>query len=90
MLSNERKRGNRQKLEHWKLHSNTKNCFNVSDGALEQVVPRGCEVSFYRDIQDLSAHLAMQPAVGTCFSRGLDSVISRGPFQFLQFCYFMT
>ena len=51
--------------------------------ALEQTAQRGCGVSFTGDIEDLSGYLPVQPTVGKCFSRGLESMISCGPFQSL-------
>lgn len=44
---------------------------------------RGCEVPS-GDIQNPLGHLPLQPAVGNCFSSGLDEVISRNLFQSLQ------
>ena len=67
VASNSRTRGNEQKLEHGKFHTNTrKNFITVRvhcDRALEQAAQRSCGVSFSGDIQDLSGHLPMRPAV---------------------------
>jgi len=52
-----------------------------SDRALEEVSQRGCEVVFSGVIKILLDLLR-----GTCFGRCLNSVISRDPFQPLQFC----
>jgi len=38
--------------------------YGKGDGALEQVAQRGCEVSFYGDIQDPSGYLHVQTIVG--------------------------
>ena len=40
------------------------------DGALEQVSQRGCGVSFYGGIQDLSGCLSMLPIVGYLLQQG--------------------
>ena len=60
-------------------------CFE-GDKALEQPAQKGCGVSFSGNIRNSSGHFPLQPAEGTCFSRSLDQVVSRGPFQPLQFC----
>ena len=52
------------------------------DRALEQ---GGCGFSFPGDIEDLPGRLPVQPGVGGS-AGGLDSMISGGPFQLLQFC----
>ena len=46
---------------------------------------RGCGVSFYGDIQDLSGHQPARPIVPTLAGE-LDLMISCGPFWPLQFC----
>ena len=50
-----------------------KELYSKSDGALEQAAQRG-EISFYGDIQDPSGRLLVQPIVGYCLNRGLDSI----------------
>ena len=55
------------------------------DRAMAQAAQSSGGVSFYGDIQDPSRHPPVRPAVGSCYSRGLDSMISQGPFQPLQF-----
>jgi len=68
-----------QKLEHRKFQEEILYC--ESDRALEEVSQRGCEVVFSGVIKILLDLLR-----GTCFGRCLNSVISRDPFQPLQFC----
>lgn len=80
-----RMRGSRQKLQEF-LYQHEEELHCQSDEAPEQPEQIGCGVSFSADIQDLSVHLPVCPAVGNCFSRGLDSLVSWSPFQPLQFC----
>jgi len=53
-----------------------------NDGALKQDAQKACGISS-GGIQDPFVFLSVQPTVGNCFSRDLDSMISRGPLPFL-------
>jgi len=58
VVSSDRTRGNRQKLEHRKFHlSMIKDFFTEDDRALEQTAQKDYEVSFSGDIQDTSGCL---------------------------------
>ena len=59
-------RGNGQKLEHRKFHTNTEDELTWCEGdrALEQVAQGGCGVSFSKNIQNSSGCFPVQPAVG--------------------------
>ena len=60
-------RSNGLKPEHRKFHSTYvlyEFLYDKGDRALEQVTQRGFKVSFYRDTQDVSGHLPVQPIVG--------------------------
>ena len=65
VVHSDRTRSNGLKLGHRKFCTNMRNnFFTVSVTALEQIAQRGCGVSFYGDIQDLSGRLPVQPIVG--------------------------
>ena len=81
VVSRDRTRGSGHKLKkRTKFHTNMRNNFSVRMTALEQAAQRGCGVSS-GDIQNPPVCLPVHPAVGNCSSRGLNQVISRGPFQ---------
>ena len=85
-MHGDRKGGNGHKLKHRKFHTNVHELLHSKgDGALEQAAQRGCGVSS-GNTEDPPGRLSVQPAVGACFAGGLDSMISGGPFQHLQFC----
>ena len=82
------KRDNGQKLERSKFHTNMRMSFftirvrehrnrllRLFVESLSLEISKICLVAFLCDL-----------LWGTCCSRGLDSMISRGPFQLLQFC----
>ena len=60
--------------------------FCKGDRALEQAFHRGGGVVFSENTQNLPGHFPAVSYTEPAFSRGLDSMISRGPFQPLQFC----
>lgn len=88
VVCSNRTRDNRHKLEHRKLHTNMrKDFFTLRTTEHWQRLPReATEVSFSEDVQDLPGYFPLQPAVGNCFSRSSDLVISRGSLQPLQLC----
>lgn len=54
---------------------------------LEQVPQRGYGLSIFGDICNMIVHIPEQPALADhSLTRGLDYVISRGPFQLQLFC----
>lgn len=60
-----RKKGNRQKLQCRKLHTNEEEPLNwEGDRAPEKAAQRGCGVSFSEDIQNPSRCFPGQPALG--------------------------
>ena len=83
-----RTRSNGHKLEHRKFHTNMgKNFFTVRMTEHWNRLPREAVESPSMEI--LKTHLGAYLCnllQQTCFSRGLDLMISRGPFQPLQFC----
>ena len=88
MVSNSRTRGNGQKPEDGKFHVNMrKSFFSMRVTKHWNRLPR--EVVGPPSLKvfetNLDAFLCDLP-LGTCFSRGLDLMISRGLFQPLQFC----
>lgn len=88
MACRNRTRGNEQKLKHRKFRTNTRKNFTVRGTEhWKWVAQRGCRVSsFSGDDQDPLRPSPVRPAVGNCFSRGLDCEISRGPFEYPRFC----
>ncbi|KAJ7409985.1 hypothetical protein BTVI_54830 [Pitangus sulphuratus] len=55
--------------------------YGDDDWALEQVIQRGCGVSFSGDIQNSPEDDPVQPALGEpALTKGVDLTISRGPF----------
>jgi len=54
--------------------------YGEGDGGLEQAAQGRCRFSFTGDIKDLPGRLPVQPAVGSQLCRGLDPMISGGPF----------
>ena len=85
VASNNRKRGNRQKLEYRKIHNNTRKIFIVREplNKLSRVAVESPSLEIFKSHLDAYLCDLLQ---GTCFGRRLDSVISRAPFQPLQFC----
>lgn len=75
--------------KNWSRGSSSQICRRTSllwgDRALEQAAQRGGG-AFFGDAQDAAGHPPVWYAAGSCFSKGLDSVSSRGPFQPLLFC----
>lgn len=64
ITSNKRERGDRQKPEYMKFHTNTRKLlYCQSEGALEQAAQGSCGVSFSKDIQDSSGCLHAWPAL---------------------------
>ena len=85
-MPSNRAKGNGHNLEHRRFHLNArKKIFTLRVTALE--LPRETVESpsleiFKIHLDAYLCNLLQQ----TCFSRGLDLMISRGPFQPLQFC----
>lgn len=80
-------RGNGHKVEHRKLNTNTrrKTFLRVTEpwNRLPRMLLGSTSLEILRTCLDTSLCNLLQ---GTCFSRGLDSVLSRGLFQPLRFC----
>jgi len=75
------------KLKHREFHTNVEELlYGKGDSALEQVAQGGCRVSSLRIFKTCPDTYLCDLLQGTCFGRVLDSMISRGPFQSLQFC----
>ena len=56
------------------------------DRAVAQAARRGCEVTSCGHTQNQPGCFAVQAIAGACFSRGLDWMLSSGPFQPPQPC----
>ena len=87
-VSEDRASGNGHKLEHWKFCTNMRrNFFTVRVmehwNRLSREVVHSASLEIFKTHLDAYLCSLLQ---GACFGRGLDSMISRGPFQPLQFC----
>ena len=78
--------GSSHKLEHRKFCRNMyKDFFTVRVTEHWNRLLKDCGVSS-GDVEDLPGCLPVQPGLGNLLCRGLDYMISRGPFQPLQLC----
>lgn len=87
-VSDSRTRFNRQKLERRMFCTNTGKNFTVKVIELWNRLPREVmetpSPEIFNTFLDTYQYNSLQ---GPCFSRGLNLIISRDPFQFLQFCH---
>jgi len=85
VVYNSRKRDNRQKLEHRMFCTKVvKNFFSQSYGALEQVAQRGCVVSVYGEVQDLSQCPLVSVPLYSSRGVGLDDLLRFLPTPAIQ------
>lgn len=79
-----------KKLEHWKFHTNMQNNFFIAR-AIEHWNSLSREVVECPSLQRFKTYLhafLWDLLSESCFSRGLDSLMSGGLFQLLWFCDF--
>ena len=82
-LFSDRTRGNRHKLQHTKFYLNIrKNCFTLRVTEPWNRLPREAVGSPSLEMFRVTwMRLSAACSRRTCFSRGLDWMVSRGPFQ---------
>jgi len=84
VVPRDRIKGRGYKVKYRKFHLNFYHC--KGDQELVHFSLRGCGISIRGDTQKLSGHIPGQPSVTSYWSRVLDQMTSKDPFQPQPFC----